>query len=306
MNLSVVGGASRPVQTGRVLLYEQIDDVRTDGKNLMLNGTRFSKCASLDQADAFAKLIKQVAQEPVEIREKTIREFIAALFSKADALTRLEQASDMASEIRWTGLAFFMFLYVLVPVMTSIYGFIRFFIPVVAAMLFSASLVAVQYARAHKRLYPMKKSERIGNIVKMVLCPPLAIRAADLLSLEAISCFHPILVGTLLLGNDTPVFHHSLIRDLQYPLQHNHTDPQTLSIVSWYSAVERDAVTNFLKLECSTTFDDFFTPPLWDEFSTVYCPRCSCQFAGSVGDCPDCPGVGTLPISETKQTEGSI
>lgn len=300
MTTQVVGELSRPGQTGRVLLYEQIADVRTDGKNLMLNKARFSKCASADQADILAELIRQVSREPAETRERLIHEFIDALFSKKDALARLEQTSDAVSELRWMGTSFFIFLYMLVPLLSYMCGFGRFLIPVVMIMLLSACLVAVQYARAHKRLYPLKKSERVGNIVKMVLCPPVAIRAGDLLSLESLSCFHPILIGSLVLSAEVAQFYRPLIRDIQHPLKNNRTETQARSIVSWYSTVERDVVERFLKLECSTTFDDFLAPPLWDEISMSYCPRCSCQFSLLSGECPDCPGVETLPMADAK------
>jgi hypothetical protein len=185
----------------------------------------------------------------------------------------------------------------------SAHGLIRFVIPVAAVMLLTASIVAVQYSRAHRTLYPLRKSDRVSNIVKMVLCPPVAIRAGDILSIEAMSRFHPVVLGNLLLGADASDFFRTLIRDLQYPLRHDHADAQCLSIVAWFVTTERNAIADFLKTECSTTFDALLIPPVWDGISTAYCPRCLCQFMVSAGECPDCPGVTMLPMSDGQKQE---
>lgn len=295
----------RPFQTGMVLAYEEISEPRADGKHLLLNGSRFAKCCTAEQAKSLAELIKRVSSEPTEKREKLIRGSLGTQFAKEDALNHLAQVSDLAAGMRWTCSAFFIFLYVITPIMVNAYGLIRFVIPVAVVMLLSALFVSVTYFRAHKALYPSQSHDRLSNVVKMILCPPVAIRAADLLTLNAMSRFHPVLLANLLLGSDSVAFTRTVISDLKHPIRHDLTDPRALSIVSWHAACELDACTKFLEAHNSTTLDDFLAPPSWDGISSAYCPRCSCQFATRSGECPDCPGVELLPFLGVHTSEAT-
>jgi len=294
LRLPVVGSLGRPCQSGHTLLYEQIRTVGHDGKYLLLNGRKFTKCESHDQSELLVETIKRVIPESIEKRGKIIQDFVNAQFLKIEASVRLEQVQRLVSKIRWTASAFFVFLYVMVPILVNTYGLMRFVIPVAAIMFLAASIIALQYSQAFKTLFPLRNSDRISGIVKMVLCPPTAIRAGDLLTLEAMSRFHPVLIGTLLLGGEVTGFLRTVIRDLQYPLRQDHTDVQCLSIVSWFAAMERQAISDFLRNELSTSYESLLTSPVWDGISTAYCPRCSCQFTVSAGECPDCPGVSLL------------
>ena len=141
------------------------------------------------------------------------------------------------------------------------------------------------------------------NVIQMALCPPVAIRTCDLLSLDAMSRFHPVLTGTLLLGNNAAFFYGPIVRDMQYPLNCGRNDSAMLEITSWHADAERAAIASFLKTEQPSAFEDCFAPPAWDKVSTSYCPRCLCQFTISSGECPDCPGVGILPISDAQKKE---
>lgn len=147
-------GTGRPFQTGMVLAYEEISEPGVDGKHLLLNGLRFAKCCTAEQAKSLAELIKRVSSEPTEKREKLIRESLVVQFAKEEALSHLTHVSDLTAGMRWTCAAFFIFLYVITPIMVSAYGLIRFVIPVAIVMLLSALFVSVTYFRAHNALYP--------------------------------------------------------------------------------------------------------------------------------------------------------
>jgi len=296
LNLQVPNGVSRLSQSGQVLLYDQVGEVGHDGKYLLMNGARFSKCATVDQAQLLEKLIRRVLQESPENRGKVIREFIDASLSKSVASARLEEVANVIRPIQWSGSFFFAFLFVFVPAMVIFFGLDWFIIPVAVVMLLFASLIAAQYAWAHRRLYPVRTHDRVSNIVKMALCPPAAIRAGDLLTLASLTEFHPIVIGHLLLGPRAVEFYRPLIRDLHFPLGHNHKSDQVLSILAWQSNAECDSIETFLKTECALTINDFLLPPHWDGVSKAYCPRCLCQLIVNTGECPDCQGVSLQPF----------
>lgn len=295
--LQAFQGMGRPFQTGMVLMYEEISELRADGNHLLLNGSRFVKCFTVEQAITLSELIKRISSEPTEKREKLIRESLISQLAKEEAIKHHDHVSDFAAKMRWTCSAFFIFLYVITPIIVSIYGLVRFVIPVTIVMLFSALFISVTYFIAHKAIYPSLSYDRLSNLVKMILCPPLAIRAVDFLTLNAMSRFHPVLLANLLLGSESLAFTRAVMSDMKHPIRHNLTDPRALSIVSWHAACELDACTKFLEAQNPTTLDKCFAPPSWDGVSSTYCPHCSCQFAVLSGECPDCSGVELLPFS---------
>jgi hypothetical protein len=170
-------------------------------------------------------------------------------------------------------------------------------------MLLTASAIATQYYRAQKKLYPFKKADGIINFIKMILCPPVAIRAGNSLSLDTLSQFHPVVLGDILLGSGATAFLSSQIKAMQYPLRFELSNPQALSIVTWFAAFELDAINAYIKREYKSSFTSFLLPPPWDGVSTAYCPRCSCQFAAFSNECPDCSGVRMLPIEPVSEKE---
>ena len=286
-----------------MLLFKQISSVEHDEKWLLLNDARFVRCATPDQAELLAGLIRRTIKESPAIRETTISSFINASFSKTEGAVRLALVSQLASRIRWVCLLFFLFLYVVVPIAASFLPLVLYILPVAAVMWLTVPIVAVQYYRSHKTLYPSRRWERVMNVIQMALCPPVAIRTCDLLSLDAMSRFHPVLTGSLLLGDNAVSFYGPIVRDLQHPLSCGRNDSATLEVASWHASAERTAIAAFLKTEQPSAFEACLTPPAWDKISTSYCPRCLCQFTVSSGECPDCPGVGILPVSDVQKKE---
>lgn len=303
LNLRAANNTALPVQTGKVLSFEQISRVEQDEKWILLNDTRFARCASPEQATLLVELIRITCKQSPALRRETINRFIDDTFSKPAASGRLRQTTQITSRIRRTCLAFFVFLYILVPIAASFLPLIWYILPVVAVMWLMATTIAIQYYRAHRTLYPDRRGDRVLNVIQMALCPPAAIRACDLLSLGAMSRFHPVLTGSLLLGNDAAGFYGPAVRDLHYPLRLGKGDGDAAAIASWYADVELNAVAGFLKAGQSTAFDDCIKPPAWDGVSTAYCPRCLCQFAAGTGTCPDCPGIETMPMQEIRRKE---
>jgi len=305
LHLAVIDKAGRSAQSGQCLPYEQIVNVNVDGKYLVLNGAKFSKCETTGQAEGLAELIRMSCQMRGADREKSIRAFIEAQFSKMEAVARFEQAMCLSRDVRWAGTVFFLFLYILTPLFAATYGLSNLVIPVAASMFLMATVTACHYAWAHRKLYPLSRNERWSNVVKMVLCPPVAIRAGDLLSVEAVVGFHPVVIAHILLGDNAVNLFRKISRDLHYQLRHGHTDANAIEIATWFATAERNAIGAYLKKECGITFSDLLIPPVWDGVATAYCPRCSAQFSVSDGECPDCPAVLKIQFPENQRLEST-
>lgn len=314
VSISPVGICASPLQEARcasrssrkteVLLYKVISDARAEGQYLWLNGSRFSRCHTPEQARSIAKLIDRCSREPEEQREESVRGFLALQFAKDRAVRRLALVEGLTAPIRWKCSAFFVFLFAIVPIAAILYGVTALIIPAGIVMLIGASFISIAYFRAHKLLYPSEPQVRSGKVVKAILSPLTAIRSADSLTLNALSPFHPLLLASLLLDSGFSAFARTVIRDLKYPIRRGLTDPQARAIMDWHAAWELEACTQFLEVENLITLEDLLAPPPWDGVSSAYCPRCSCQFATAADRCPDCQNVELIdfPAPRTSDT----
>lgn len=303
LNLQVVGKTLRPIQSGRFLRYDQIVSEGANGKFLLLNGTRFAKCETTEQAERLAEMIRTLRREDEGTRERLLRQFVDARFSRPDAMAQLNEVIDLMAGIRWTAVVLFVFLFVLVPILVTAYGLTRLIIPIGVAMVLSASVISFSYFRAHKRLFPARQSERVSSVLKMVLFPPAAIRAGDLLALEALSRFHPLLIGDVLLNAAGREFYEPILRDLRNPLRHQHVEPDQLAVAYWHAKAEVSAIEALMRTKDGSIFEDCLAPPEWDGTSKTYCPRCVCRLSVPYGECPDCPGVSLVSFSSANRDE---
>ena len=192
----------------------------------------------------------------------------------------------MIAPVQELSLILFLFLFVATPALMSGYGLMPLIIPVAVVMVILAVLTGIMFYRAHKRLYPSEGSERFEHLVKMILCPPVAIRAADVLTRNLLADYSPVVLASVLAGTSEQQFVRAFVLDLQHPLKHEVTDVTAEQTMRW-------AVNEQLNI-CLERFlqpGDLLAPSDREKDSISYCPRCRCQYVVSETDCPDCPGV---------------
>ncbi|HEX7771864.1 MAG TPA: hypothetical protein VF435_05550, partial [Pyrinomonadaceae bacterium] len=193
--------------------------------------------------------------------------------------------------MRELSLILFLFLFVVAPVLVTSFGLMRLIIPVAAVMVILAVLIAILFYRAHKRLFPAETSERFENLVKMILCPPVSIRAPDILTRNLLAEYSPIVVASLLTGSSEQQFVRAFILDLQHPLKHEVSDENAEKTIGWTAAEQLNICLDQIKAGQYLKPEDLSAPTQREENSISYCPRCRCQFVMSAAECPDCPGV---------------
>jgi len=163
----------------------------------------------------------------------------------------------------------------------SVFDLMSLIIPVAVVMVIIAVLTGIMFYRAHKQLFPAEGTERFENVVKMILCPPVSIRAADILTRNLLADYSPVVLAKLA-GEQQ--FVRAYVLDLQHPLRHEISDETAEQTMRW--AVDEQL--NILKPE------DLAAPSVREKDSISYCPRCRCQYVVSETDCPDCPGVALV------------
>ena len=292
------GSARRARRSGNALAYDQIELVETEDKYLLLNGERFAKCESASQARRLARLLGRLRRATRGKRETLLRQFLAVRLDPEPARRRLEAVLEQVAGLRWICLVFFLYLYVALPIVVLLHGLAAHLLTGGALVLLMTILIAFLFARSHRRLCPAAKGERVGQILKMVLCPPAAVRAHDQLSLDAMSKYHPILLSHLLVGEGDTSLAGEFVRDLAHPLPHGLDDGRAQSIVAWHVAAELDACLGFLREKAAVDTDALLAAPQWDGHGTRYCPRCLVQMRTEAETCPDCHGVRLRPVPD--------
>jgi hypothetical protein len=285
-NLQTLRSEARsPYQSGQFLAFNKIKDSTSDGAYLVINKEKFTKCATTKQAHALAKLIAAMAKASASKRESTARTWVVKQFAADDATALLKESALLIEPIQQMGVILFLFLFVFTPSLALTFGAAPLIVPVAAVMVALAVEIAIMFHRAHKKLYPAESSERLESLVKMILCPPVSIRAADILTKNLLAQYSPIVLASVLPGSSEQQFVRSVILDLKHPLRHEVSDADAEKTIAWTAKEQLNACLHYLKPE------ELLAPAQREENSIAYCPRCRCQYVVSERECPDCPGV---------------
>lgn len=282
-------GARPATQTGEFVPFPEIAKSGTDGVYLVLNGQKFAKCATPKQAKAIASIIETLRSAKPARRESLLHSWLAKQFD-ARAATRLwHEAEETIGVIRWACSIFFVVLFVAVPAVVTLYGLERLIIPVAVGILALALQIAFLFFRAHRKLYPAESHERFENTLKMILCPPVSLRAADVLTRNLLAEYSPIVVANVL-GCEQK-FAREFVLDLQHPLKHEVSDDDAAETIGWMSAAQLKACLEHVARDRKTAAKSLLQAAQREGDSVSYCPRCGVQFVVGDGECPDCPGV---------------
>lgn len=301
-------GARSASQTGRFLPFSKVKQAGTDGAYLLVNKERFAKCATAGQGRRLSTLINTMVKASPAKREVLARSWIVKQFDVNEAATRLREGKTSISLIQTLGWAFFVFLFVIAPIVVTLAGLLEVLVLIGILMLIAAIRIATLFFSAHKKLYPEEKSERLEGLVKMILCPPASMRAADILTRNMLAEFSPIVLADLLTGNRGRQFVRAFVLDLQYPLRHEVLEESARSTIDWAAAEQLKACLAYVKSGRFGDAEALLAHGPREGNSLSYCPRCGCQFVVHSVDCADCPGVELVAFSDRigVETGGSV
>ena len=154
-------------------------------------------------------------------REAMARKWVAKQFSVDEAAAVLKESEALIEPIESLSVILFLFLFAFTPALAFTFGLMPLIVPAACVMVALAVLIAILFRHAHKKLYPDQSSERLESLVKMILCPPVSIRAADILTKNLLADYSPIVLASVLPGASEQQFVRSVILDLQHPLRHD-------------------------------------------------------------------------------------
>lgn len=278
-----IGGSTRA-------LYKDIASVGHEGKQLLINGKIFCACGSSHQAAAVVRMVRDITGG--KTAPGRIEKHFQALFDSArletgrEDLLRQTKFLAVCCNVQWV------MFFVVCPALVLAIGSAALIVSALYIFLSNIALVSL-YHQVHRKVYTGGREGHSGDIAKMLLSPPLAIRAQDLLSLQFAVDFHPVAVAYHLLDRQ-----HFLPFAKQLLLSYNpspdvldgvdHKDDVLSHLKSLEQAVKVFLVANGISPA------ELVRPPAPAAGIASYCPRCHAQYVQKHGQCGDCGGVDLI------------
>ena len=288
-------GPERPPQSGSTVLHSDIREVKTEGNTILLNGTPFVATTTSTLATELAALISAVAAAPRERRAQLIADAVDA---SLDVKAARESSAAAVSSTRGLLIAcnvLWAYIYVACPVLTSLFGLAWLILPLLLAGLLIHIPIVVWFTRLHGRTFRSERSQRIEQVFRMCLCPPMAIRAVDALARHALWRHHPAAAAVALCSKpDAGSLAGLMVRDLCHPASIA-LEGDAARIESSFRAILSRRLEAMADAEGIALRRHPEAAHLAAD-SRAFCPRCLNVFSVEGGVCQDCLNVKLEPL----------
>lgn len=299
--------SGRPPQSGEFICFNDMRSVGTDGKTVVVNETSFFKAGSHMFARYVSRLLRRLHDAPEAQRGRLIKQILLETLD-TEAITRqLDQFRKHAKPLRILGNVLFGYLFILAPVWVWQYGFGHFGWALLVGLFAQTAAIAVLFRRAHKAMLPLGDEERFTCFLIMLLAPPTAIRAHDVLARHVLETFHPLAVARVLCPAEIfKAFARAVLLDLRFPMWPicPVNDGSACATEQWFRSVTLEMMEKFV-CDAGLASMDLTAPPLpTDGENRSFCPRCGAQFVMMAGVCPDCGGRPLEPFPAAQSPSG--
>jgi hypothetical protein len=211
----------------------------------------------------------------------------------------LRDCRSRSGPVRVLSNALFVYLFAVVVPLVCRFGFGQFGAWLLAGMLAQTITIAVLFRRAHAALHPGADEERFKPFLTMLLAPPTAIRAPDILARHLLENFHPLALARVLCPRESfEEFARQVLLDSRYPLfpVSPKSDPAAVAAEQWFRDAAMNAVEKYVA-SAGLQPVGLTAPPLPAEpANRSYCARCGAQFVMTEGSCADCGGRPLQPF----------
>lgn len=289
----------RPAQPGVWIPFDNLRDLKADGKKLYANGQLLLKLASAIDSNRMVALLSQLRGMDQTQRATAIQQLWSNILNTGEIEHRLDLFHSKAILLRRLGNVFFFSLFILAPAVVWVFGFRASGWPVLAVLLAQSVTIAFLFRSAHKMLFPGGAEERFVPFMLMLLAPASAIRAHDFLARHLLEEFHPLAACKILCSqSEFKEFARQTLTDFHYPLYPiSPTDEELASTAEqWFRNVGLQTIEGFLR-KSGIEPNEFVAPPPADPESQAYCPRCHAQFVKMDGVCLECGGRPCIPFA---------
>jgi hypothetical protein len=290
-----VDPAGRFPQSGAYATWQGIRDLRLRGKKLWLNGAVLAAGETAEAARVlFSRLDRLVKSAPGRAREEELRRQWGQCFDEKPALSRLQSYEHKSGRLRGLANVLWVYLFGAAPALVLQFGMGNVGWWLAAGLLAQTMTLALGFRRAHRELYPEEGEARFRHFLTMLLAPPAAIRAPDILGRPLWAGYHPLVAGHVLLSREDFARWSRLVwADMKHPLmpRMRWDEDQKQETESWHRRILLEEAEKFLTQAGMDTAAWDQPPPRSDPGHRSYCPRCLTQYCMVAGACSDCGGV---------------
>jgi hypothetical protein len=282
--------------------WEKLGRVACEGSRIRAEGLGVLECAGSRAARLWARALNEIRAASPARRAELARRWTRLRFSTAIVRRRVERVNAACTPLEiFTDAAWYFRVACCIALLWR--GGLRVMLIVFAAGEISGWVAAFLFWRAHARLDPRARGERVGKGIVMALCFPVALRARSVLARDALAFAHPAAVAAVLLplaGGQ------GFVRRLA--LRWTHPLPVGDARAGGTSSTLMIDQMKTLAREFDAKWLSLIAPPsVSDAALKSYCPRCHAAYVLAAGSCADCPGIVLVPlvVRETKRERGA-
>lgn len=285
--------AGRPIQTGNLVSFDEFREAEADGRSVLVNGSSFLSAISTFAARNTAEGLNSIGSVPKFKRAEKIRFLVRNTLNAKEVENHLKKYQVKTRLLRLLSNGLFIFLFFLFTPVVLYFGLGSFELMLLAGAFVQSVVIAILFRRLHKAMYADAHEERFKTFLVMLLAPPTAIRAPDILARPLFERYHPLAIAKILAKPDEfRGFARRFLLDLHYPVLPScpTKNPTAEAAVSFFTKIHLQAAEDFLE-ECGENVKKLIASELPSEpENQSFCPRCGTQFVTHSGNCGDCGG----------------
>lgn len=294
--------AARTGASAAFLRFDELENFHARGKEVLAGRKLLCKFPTTGVARHAAEFLEKLRGKKEAKRAVAIEaEFARSLDAEA-IRARLNDWRARTTLLRWNCSVLFVYLFVLVPVPVTLRGLLSTWPWLLGLLVAQMGMIAWLFRRAHRALFPEEKEARWTATMTILLSPPVAIRANDILLRDLGSLFHPLAVARILCNEKYfGEMASRALRELHFPLPSAVTpgtpahDAEDWNRAALLRSVERCVAAS------GTPPAELLGPPARESALCLsYCPRCWNQYRFADGVCPDCGGIDVQRFSDVR------
>jgi len=293
----------RPSQVGQFVRYEDLRTVTFDGKKVFTNGALFCQTPSATSARQLAEWLHKLKSMPEAERSRSIRKTVAEALDSENVHTRWKSFRERSKLLHVLSIILFAYLFLAAPALLWFFGFRAAGIGVALGLLVQTFTIGSLFRRAHRTLYPDGAEDRFVPFLTMLLAPPTAIRARDLLGRHLMDNFHPLaVVQAFCPSAEFKALARHTLRDLHFPMLPLSASAaeDAIQTEEWFRCVVRDETEKALARAGLNRTELLAAPAVSEEVHRAYCPRCHAQFVATEAVCGDCGGRSLVAFGKSE------
>lgn len=287
----------RAAHSGRFIKFDDMREVRTERRKLIINDAVMLRVASPNLARQLAAVLRELTEAQPEQRPETITRLLRATLDSKAVAQRWQEALPLLHPIRRLANVLFVYLFVAAPCLIWRLGLALSWPGLLAGLLTLTLGTAFYFRRAHRTLFPQLEDDRFTFTLTVALAPTTAMRAHDLLTRQCCETFHPLAVAKVFLSpEDFEKFARRVLLDLRHPaLPVVPGGPPELAMAERLGRTSLRTVVEDQLRETGCDLEKLGAVPApADESCRAYCPRCEAQFTSPEAQCADCGGLAVV------------